>query len=243
VTVSDVTALKVLDRLKSEFVAKVSHELRSPLSTIHEQLALVLRDMVEKESSRDQYLLSRAKEKTKGMISLIGDLLDLSHIEAGNVCKERKAVQLDELLTSIVDFLGSKALAQGQTLTLHLPPDKLPPVSADPMALESVFGNLITNAIHYTPDGGSIRVTAELIGDRIQVDVTDTGFGIENRHLEMIFKRFFRVKNEKTRFITGTGLGLPIVKGLLDELGGTIHVTSVIDQGSTFRVQLPKICL
>ena len=243
VTVSDITALKVLDRLKSEFVAKVSHELRSPLSTIHEQLALVLRDMAEKESTRDQYLLSRAQEKTRGMISLIGDLLDLSHIEAGNVCKERKPVCLDELLKSIVDFLGSKATSRGQTLELHLPSKPLPPVSADPMALESIFGNLITNAIHYTPDGGSIRVTVELIGDRIQVDVTDTGFGIEKRHLNQIFKRFFRVKNEKTRFITGTGLGLPIVKGLLDELGGTIQVISVVNQGSPFRVQLPGICL
>ncbi|MBV5267489.1 MAG: hypothetical protein JZU67_03050, partial [Burkholderiaceae bacterium] len=90
VNLVDITAMKVLDRMKSEFVAKVSHELRSPLSTIHEQLALVLKDMVEKESTRDQYLLSRAKEKTQGLISLIGDLLDLSRIEAGNVCIDFK---------------------------------------------------------------------------------------------------------------------------------------------------------
>ncbi|MFZ3048089.1 MAG: response regulator [Desulfatirhabdiaceae bacterium] len=239
VNLADVSAMKVLDRLKSEFVAKVSHELRSPLSTIHEQLALVLRDMAEKESSRDQYLLSRAKEKTQGMISLIGDLLDLSHIEAGNVCKERQPVRVDDLLKNIVDFLGTRFRSKEQSIQLDLPEAALSLVSADPMALESIFGNLITNAINYTPNFGHICVRAHAVPNGIQVDVTDTGFGIEARHLDQIFKRFFRVKNEKTRFITGTGLGLPIVKGLLDELGGTIHVQSEPNQGTTFTVFLP----
>ncbi len=262
VNLTDITTMKLLDRLKNEFVAKVSHELRSPLSTIHEQLALVLRDMAEKESSRDQYLLSRAKEKTQGLISLIGDLLDLSHIEAGNVCKDRKPIHLAELLKNIVDFLGTKAKAKRQRLDLELPPEPLPLIEADPMAIESIFGNLITNAIHYTQEEGKIlvRVSQEPAAEVatptsgttanipsptpapsswIRVDVIDNGFGIEERHLENIFKRFYRVKNEKTRFITGTGLGLPIVKGLLDELGGRITVQSVPDHGSTFTVLLP----
>lgn len=257
VNLTDITTMKLLDRLKNEFVAKVSHELRSPLSTIHEQLALVLRDMVEKESSRDQYLLSRAKEKTQGLISLIGDLLDLSHIEAGNVCKDRKPIQIAELLKNIVDFLGTKARGKRQRLELDLPPAPLPFIEADPMAIESIFGNLITNAIHYTPEEGEINVRVTLgPGDEpasgaatiegaksasswLRVDVIDNGFGIEERHMENIFKRFYRVKNEKTRFITGTGLGLPIVKGLLDELGGRITVQSIPDHGSTFTVLLP----
>jgi two-component system, OmpR family, phosphate regulon sensor histidine kinase PhoR len=241
VNLVDITAMKVLDRLKSEFVAKVSHELRSPLSTIHEQLALVLKDMVEKESTRDQYLLSRAKEKTQGLISLIGDLLDLSRIEAGNVCIDCKPVKLDELLKSIVDFLETRASGKNQNLKLILPDEPIPLISADPRALESVFGNLIANAINYTPDGGTIEIEISLLPDKIRTDVSDTGFGIEAKDIDNIFKRFYRVKNDKTRFITGTGLGLPIVKGLLDELGGSIQVCSEPSKGSTFTVLLP-IC-
>jgi two-component system, OmpR family, phosphate regulon sensor histidine kinase PhoR len=239
VNLVDITAMKVLDRLKSEFVAKVSHELRSPLSTIHEQLALVLKDMVENESPRDQYLLSRAKEKTQGLISLIGDLLDLSRIEAGNVCIDCKPIKLDEFLKSIVDFMETRASGKNQQLKLVIPDEPLPVISADPRALESVFGNLIANAINYTPDEGAIEVKIGLLTDKIQVDVSDTGFGIEAKDIDNIFKRFYRVKNEKTRFITGTGLGLPIVKGLLDELGGSIQVRSEPSRGTTFTVFLP----
>lgn len=239
VNVVDITAMKVLDRLKSEFVAKVSHELRSPLSTIHEQLALVLNDIIDQVSSTDRHLLSRAKEKTKGLISLIGDLLDLSRIEAGAVCQEIKPVQLEELLEKIIDFLGARARAKNQTLSLVKPEQKLPPVKADPLTLESIFGNLITNAINYTDEGGQISVAIDLSGINIRVRVIDNGFGIEERHLEKIFERFYRVKNEKTRYITGTGLGLPIVKGLVDSLGGFISVQSTPGQGSTFTVLLP----
>ncbi len=239
VNVVDITALKIIDRLKSEFVAKVSHELRSPLATIHEQLARVLSDLLGQVSETDEHLLSRAKEKTQGLISLIGDLLDLSRIEAGAVCQEIKPVMLDRLLGEIVDFLGTRARARGQDLRLAPSPSPLPTVKADPLVLESIFGNLITNAINYTPEGGTIQVRVDLEGLNLRVQVQDSGFGIEARYLERIFERFFRVKNDRTRFITGTGLGLPIVKGLVDSLGGLIRVESTPDVGSTFTVLLP----
>jgi two-component system phosphate regulon sensor histidine kinase PhoR len=239
VNLVDITAMKVLDRLKSEFVAKVSHELRSPLSTIHEQLAHVLSDMAGEISPDDQHILTRAQEKTRGMISLIGDLLDLSRIEAGAVCQEPKPVTLQELLKSIVEFMQPRAQNKGQSLTLELPDEPLPPLTADPLALESIFGNLISNALTYTQDGGTIRVKAELTGLYLRVSVKDNGFGIEARYLDKIFERFYRVKNEKTRYITGTGLGLPIVRELVNSLNGTIAVESTPGQGSTFTVSLP----
>lgn len=235
----EITAIKVLDRLKSEFVAKVSHELRSPLSTIHEQLALVMSDMIGQASESNQHLISRAKEKTQGLISLIGDLLDLSRIESGAVCEAPKPVQLEELLSGIVEFLDIKAKAKKQTLSIEKPQGPLPPVKADPLALESIFGNLITNAINYTQEGGKILVSVDLAGINLRVRVKDNGFGIEERHLAKIFDRFYRVKTEKTRYVTGTGLGLPIVRGLVDSLGGFISVESVPDEGSTFTVLIP----
>jgi len=239
VNLVDITNMKIIDRMKSEFVAKVSHELRSPLATIHEQLVHVLGDMVQESASADQNMLMRAKEKTHGLISLIGDLLDLSRIEAGMVVREPKQVNLADLLNDIVDFMKDRAAEKKQTLTLALSEKPLPPITADPLALESIFGNLITNAMNYTPAGGEISVKADLVGLSIQVGVSDNGFGIEARHLEKIFERFYRVKDENTRFITGTGLGLPIVKGLVDSLGGFINVESTPGSGSRFTVILP----
>ncbi len=235
----DITEMKVLDRLKSEFVAKVSHELRSPLSTIHEQLATVMRDMVEKAPPQDQHLLTRAKAKTQALISMIGDMLDLSRIEEGALCRDQKPVQVDEILSNVTDFLRDRTGAADQTLTLTLPEAPLPTLTVDPLALESIFGNLITNAIKYTPEGGRIDVSAERVGVNIRVRVADTGFGIPEKHLDKIFDRFYRVKDDNTRYINGTGLGLPIVRGLVDALGGMIDVESEPGKGSVFSVLLP----
>jgi len=235
----DITELKMLDRLKSEFVSQVSHELRSPLSTIHEQLAVVLNDLVQDAPAEQQHILSRAKEKTQGLIALIGDLLDLSRIEAGLVMKEPEPVEISSLLGGVVDFLGAKAKGKKQAITLTLPETGLPPVPADPQAVESVIGNLITNAINYSGEGSLIEVIGDVDADCVRIIVKDNGFGIEERHLAKIFDKFYRVKNEKTRFVTGTGLGLRIVKEIIDSMGGKIAVESKFGEGSTFTVHLP----
>ena len=235
----DISAMKLLDNLKSEFVAKVSHELRSPLSTIHEQLALVIKDMVGEDFAQDHHILDRAREKTKGLISLIGDLLDLSRIEEGIICHEPQSIRLEEILKNIIEFLSTSAQKKNQSLTLVLPQDELPELIADPIALESIFGNLVTNAINYTQEGGEIIVTADMAGINSRVRVKDNGFGIADKYLNKIFDRFYRVKDDKTRYITGTGLGLPIVKGLLDSMGGLIDVESEPGKGSIFTVLLP----
>ena len=239
VNLMDITTMKTLDLLKSEFVAKVSHELRSPLSTIHEQLSTVLDSISKRADEEDQYMLSRAKEKTFGLINTIGDLLDLSRIEAGTRIEEQKPVKVDETLRNIVEFLNDRARAKEQTLDLELPGDGLPEITADPASLESVFGNLISNAINYTREGGYIKVTAETAGNNIRVKVEDNGIGIEAKYIDKIFERFYRVKNDKTRFLTGTGLGLPIVKGIVDSMNGYIDVQSEDNKGSTFTVFLP----
>lgn len=245
VNIVDISTMKALDQVKSEFVAKVTHELRSPLSTIHEQLNMVMTaKMGEKKRAigneeDDQYMLSRAKDKTKALISTIGDLLDLSRIEAGMAAKDPKPLQVDDLLRSIGDFLNARAAAKGQTLTVTTPETPLPPLTADQMAVESIFGNLISNAINYTPDGGKIEVFCDIAGNNIRVAVKDNGFGIDAKYMDKIFERFYRVKNEKTRFINGTGLGLPIVKGIVDSMNGYINVESEVNRGTTFTVLLP----
>ena len=239
INLSDITAMKVFDRLKSEFVSKVSHELRSPLSVIHEQLAMVLKGNVLNEPDDQEYILGRAKDKTKNLISLIGDLLDLSKIESGSTGKDPENIQLSDFIGKIVEFLDTEAIKKSQNLEFVFHEKKLPDVKADPIALESVFGNLIANAIKYTPEKGSVKVTLDTEDNYVRVVVKDSGFGIEERHLARIFEKFYRIKDDNTRFINGTGLGLAIAKTLVNELGGDIIVESEPGQGSSFTVLLP----
>lgn len=238
-TVSDISAIRALDRVKSEFVAEASHELRSPLATIHEQLALVIRDAAEGNFTEDLPILHRAQEKTYELISLVGDLLDLSRIESGTASLKPKPLSLADMLENIVGFLGTDAGKRGQRLSLELPEAPLPLVLADPFAVESVFGNLVSNAIKYTQDGGTILVHARMRDGKVEVTVSDNGIGMEEKDLGRIFDRFYRVKSEQTRSIPGTGLGLPIVKELIGLLGGTIDVQSTPGRGSIFSVLLP----
>lgn len=235
---TNITDLKNFDQLKSEFVAKVAHELRSPLATIHEQLGAVIEDVGHLDDE-NRHLLERAREKTKSLISLIGDLLDLSRIEAGNDYNRPSQVKVSEILDGIVDFLKSRAERKNQKLRIIHEQKNMPFVVADPLAIESIFGNLISNAIKYTPNEGEIIVTSDVEGGNVKVSVRDNGFGIDAQHIKMIFEKFYRIKNDKTRHIIGTGLGLSIVKGLVDAMDGKISVDSTPDSGSTFTVWLP----
>ena len=178
ITVSDITFIKALDKIKSEFVAEVSHELRSPLSTIHEQLALVIDDIGHGKVNEELPILSGALKKTHELISLVGDLLDLSRIESGMHYTEPRLVDVDELLGRIVDFLNTKAERKRQVLTLDLKDNEKFTVYTDPFALESIFGNLIINAINYTPKAGKICVTVYNHPSSVAVAVSYTGLGV-----------------------------------------------------------------
>jgi len=245
VTLSDITDLKIFDRLKSEFVAQVSHELRSPLSVIHDQLAMVIKASDSEKSGQsvksenNQYLLGRARDKTKSLISLISDLLDISRIEAGKECLEPVNVHVEDIIKKIVEYQEVQARKKNQSIELKLPDTQTPSLVCDPLTLESIFGNLITNAIKYTPEGGKISITMDIRDENVRVKIKDNGFGIEQKHLPRLFEKFYRVKDDNTRFINGTGLGLTIVKSLVDSLKGSIHVESEPGQGSLFTVILP----
>ncbi len=237
--VNDITSLKMMDQLKSNFVHMVSHEIRSPLNSVLMQMKVITDRLAGGLTEKQDYIIGRVTEKIKGLVNLSTDLLDLSKIESGGaICQEKEMIVISELLAEEVNFYVPKAREKSIDLTLAaLPP--LPKMLVNRLGVEEVVSNLISNAINYSPEGGKIDVDADVDGDFLRIRVKDNGFGIPEADLDNIFERFYRVKNNKTRYIVGTGLGLAIVKSIVLALDGSIQVESVEGQGSTFTVRLP----
>jgi len=236
----DITTLKKMDQLKSDFVSMVAHEIRSPMNSVLAQLKVILDGLAGDLTEKQQEILGRASDKIKSLSDLSTELLDLAKIESGLITQEKENLNMVELLTEQVSFHQAKA--QEKEIRLELEPlPKLPPLLGNRQNMEEILSNLITNSINYTPNGGRVSVSATVKNDYLSISVTDTGFGIPKDDLDRIFDRFYRVKNEKTRFITGTGLGLPIVKSIVDAHNGMIDVKSEPDKGTTFDIRIPII--
>lgn len=232
----DITHLKELDRMKSEFVSNVSHDLRSPLTTIKGFVQLLPK--AGPLTPQQQEFSARILKGVDNITELIQDLLDLGKIEAG-VGLEMDACQLDAIINKVVEDLRSQAEAKRQRLDVELPL-QLSPVLGNELRLGQVVANLVGNAIKYTPDGGLITVRANNSNGQIVVSVQDTGVGIPLADQPYIFDKFYRVQNEETESISGTGLGLAIVKSVIERHNGRVWVKSEPGVGSTFTFILPK---
>ncbi|MGD9246318.1 MAG: response regulator [Desulfobacteraceae bacterium] len=235
----DITAVKQMDQMKSDFVSMVSHEVRGPLNSVLMQHQVILDGLAGEITAKQRDILQRASKKISAMVNLSSELLDLAKMESGLINMEKEELALASIVSEQVAFHQIKAQGKAISLTLQPPPAELPPVLANRINIEVVLSNLISNAIRYTPEKGSITVSAHRDADYVCLRVSDTGFGIAPEDLGRIFSRFYRVKNEHTRYIVGTGLGLPIVKGIVDAHNGRIEVESQEAEGSTFSVYLP----
>ncbi len=233
----DITAWHRLDEMKSEFVSTVAHEIASPLASVMGNLQNLAQGLAGPLTPQQSEMVERSRARLDGILALSRDLLDLSRIEAG-VNGHPEAVMLQPLLLEALDMLAPQARQKGQTLD-HSLDDGLEPVTGVASELGEVFINLLSNAIKYTPEHGHIKVWARQIGQCAQVGVEDSGYGIAPEEQEKVFQRFYRVKTPTTRHILGTGLGLPIVKRVVEDHGGEVRVTSQPGQGSTFVVTLP----
>ena len=234
----DITALKHMDQIKSEFVSMVSHEIRSPLNSVLAQLKIILDGLAGEVSPRQQEILERASQKVTSLVNLSSELLDLARIESGLISQEKEQLNLSDILADQVAFHAAKAQAKGISLELE-PLPELAPVFVDRRNMDEVFSNLISNAINYTPEGGKVVVAAAMESGYLRSSVSDNGIGMASEDLSQIFNRFYRIKNDKTRFIIGTGLGLAIVKSIVEAHNGFIRVESEPDRGSTFHVYIP----
>lgn len=231
----DITHLKRLDQMKSEFVSTVSHDLRSPLTTIKGFVDLM--GVVGPLNEQQQDFVNRIQKGVTTITELINDLLDIGRIEA-EVNLNMEVCAIDEIIAQSVDELRDQAENKQQTLVVTLPP-YLPPVWGNPLRLRQVVDNLVNNAIKYTPQGGKITVWVEEYDSQIALNVSDTGIGIPHTDQPYIFDKFYRVQSEETEDIAGTGLGLAIVKSIVEKHNGRVWVESEPGKGSTFTVLLP----
>lgn len=234
----DITALKKMDRMKSEFVSMVSHEIRSPMNSVLMQIQVLLDGLAGDLTEKQRDILTRTFQKIDNLAHMTTELLDLARIESGLIALEREPVAMAELIRDQVAFQQAAAASAGIALVGDIP-ETLPPVLANRRNMEEVLSNLITNAIKYSPGGGQVTVSAFPLNDYLCVRVEDAGMGISPEDQQRIFQRFYRVKDEKTRFINGTGLGLSLVKSILDSHQGSIKLESQPGKGSTFSVLLP----
>lgn len=232
----DVTEFKRLEQMRKDFVANVSHELRTPITSIKGFAETMLDDELDKQL--EQHFLSIIHKESHRLQLLIQDLLDLSKLEKADFHLNYQTIHVDSLIRESVEM--TKVQAKEKSIALTIAGENELVLSADYDRLKQVILNLIYNAINYTPNGGKVTVAAYNSSGYIKIEVSDTGMGIAPEALPRIFERFYRVDKARSRNTGGTGLGLSITKHIVEAHDGQIFVDSVVDQGSTFTIMLPK---
>ncbi|MFF2483962.1 two-component system histidine kinase PnpS [Paenibacillus sp. NPDC058071] len=235
----DVTAIRRLERMRSEFVANVSHELKTPVAAVKGFAETLLGGGVKDEETARSFLQIIFDESER-LNRLIGDILELSKIESRRVPLYFSPVEVDAFIAKIVTMMEPEA--QKKSIRLEVQLENGLYVEADEDRLGQIVINLLANGINYTPEGGKVSLVVWAIDDdRIGVKISDTGIGIPKKDVPRIFERFYRVDKARSRSSGGTGLGLSIVKHLVELHKGTITVSSTVGVGSTFVIELPVL--
>ncbi|MGB9791764.1 MAG: two-component system histidine kinase PnpS [Thermacetogeniaceae bacterium] len=237
VVLYDISELKHLERVRAEFVANVSHELKTPVTAVKGFAETLLSGALYNYRAAEEFV-NIIYEEAERLSRLIHDLLELSKIESKGYRLRIEPVELDTEITRIVDKLKPQFIKKELTLTTVLPSEPVV-VKADRDQIEQVLLNLLDNSLKYTPSGGEVEVSLRREGKEAVVAVKDTGIGIPREDLPRIFERFYRVDKARSRKLGGTGLGLSIVKHIIEAHRGRVWVESELGKGSTFYFSLP----
>jgi len=237
----DITALKKLETAKSMFVSMVAHEIKNPLAVIEGYLNVILTGIAGQDPKRDREMLQKSLLRARTLRTMVAELMNLTAMETGHFTIARSPIDIAKVTADAVEFTKEKARDKGIEVALDCDDQAASErVLADRDAMLSVFTNLIDNAIKYTPAHGRVGIRVEQNGMYVKVTVWDTGIGMAPEERDRAFDEFFRAKNEYTAKVPGTGLGLTIVKRLVDMHHGTITVITQRGKGSEFTVRLPK---
>ncbi|HCW06176.1 MAG TPA: two-component sensor histidine kinase [Cytophagales bacterium] len=235
----EIDELKKLEAFRKEFIADVSHELKTPIFAAQGFVHTLLDGAMNDKNVRSKFLKKAAKS-LDGLDSLVQDLLTLSQIETGDIKMKFDRIDLFKLCEEVVDQFEEKAAEK--KIALSLVPNKQSKiwVHADPKRIEQVITNLVSNALNYTQEGGNVTVSFDIGKKNVTTFVADTGEGIPAQHLNRIFERFYRVDKSRSREKGGTGLGLAIVKHILEGHNTKAEVQSEVGKGSTFSFKLSR---
>lgn len=233
----ELVELRERERFRREFIGNLAHELRTPAFSIQGYILTLLEGGLE-DPKVNRVFLQRASDGTERMIRIIEDLDVISNLESGVLVVQAKRMELKALVEEMID--GLRPVAQQRTYQLHNAIGDEAWVHADRDRLAQVLQNLLANAVHYGREGGNCTVQAFDIGKEVLVEVADDGPGIAAEHLPRLFERFYRVGKSRARNEGGSGLGLSIVKHIVEAHGGTIAVKSTEGEGTTFSFTLPK---
>ena len=234
----DITTLKEINKIKSQFVSMVAHELRAPMAAIKGWLEVVLSGEAGGDAEQKKKWLLRAMDRSDSLLALVDDLLVINRMETGKIAQKMESVKIDDIINKIIEFLKPDAEKRKVSIRAKLP-EELPSIQADVRDMEKLFTNLISNAIKYNRKDGSVSIEGEMEGSFIRYNVKDTGIGISAEHLSRIFDDFYRADEERTKKIPGTGLGLTIAKKIVNSHFGRLEVESEPEKGSVFSVYLP----
>lgn len=226
------------ERAKSQYMRKVAHELRGPLGTIKTALQVVLDGLVGEVPERSRDLISRAERRAGELAELTKDLLVLARAREGKLATEMVSVKPDELIRAVLAEWGPAAAQAGVRLSVEISAD-LGTWQGDPAGLQQLLANLVSNGIRYTPRGGTVEVRVRSTAHSLCIEVADTGIGIAAEDVPRLFDDFFRSTAARERVPEGTGLGLPIVKAVAEQHGGSVAVESAVGRGTRFTVELP----
>jgi signal transduction histidine kinase len=228
--------LREVDRLKDEFVSLISHEFRTPLTSMHGYVEL-LREDEDGLTAKQREFLRVLDRNARRLLRLVDDLLFVAQLDAGKLRLAPERVEPAALVRECVETIRPLADTKGVELEVDAPAGAA--LNADRVRLVQLLDNLLTNGIKFTPGGGRVHVSVRDAAERVVVEVADTGIGIAATDRDQIFERFFRTDRATRRAIPGSGLGLAVVKAIVDAHGGTIAVTGAPGAGTTFRVELP----
>ncbi|GAB5520631.1 MAG: ATP-binding protein [Rhodothermales bacterium] len=240
--VQNMDALKRTDQIRRDLIANVSHDLRSPIASIQGYLETIL---IKAESLSKPHLVNyvdTALSSTRKLNTLVGELFELSKLDAKQIEPENESFGLLDLVQDIVQQFEPKAQSAGVTLAAELP-EQAPLVFADIRLVDRAISNLIDNAIRHTPAGGEVRIAPFIDGDGVRVQVIDTGVGISAEDLPHIFDRFYRVDKSRNTRTGGAGLGLAITKKIVELHNSTLSVKSALGEGTTFSFMLPRVAV
>lgn len=234
--IHDITGLRRLEAVRRDFVANVSHELKTPLTVIRGYAETLLAEDAPSDVRR--VFVEKVLANARRMQQLVDDLLDLSRIESRAWSPQPERIALAPLVHEVWATLKPRADAAGVTFTAEIAGDAS--LYADPQGARQVLLNVLDNSVRYTPGGGRVRVRASRAPDGVEIEIADTGIGIPGEHLSRIFERFYRVDAARSRELGGTGLGLAIVKHLVEAHGGRVGAESTLGAGTTIRILFPE---